>query len=709
MSKLYEVLSAVIEKINCSIKTEPQTLTDEQKAQARVNIGAEASGTAESFAGLAAAAAETAQKNAGYAAASETQAAGFAASASESQAAAADSAVAAASAATEAKSYRDEAKEMLENAEIEPTNAVLFTKQALTDVQKAQARSNIGAISDSDLAEELAKIGQQKPEFVETIDECTDPSKMYVLPDGYIYAYMTKQEEVVIPGETVTVPAKAVIIKGYRYSKSGGAFQAQSNAAAVVFPIEITKTTTSSNPVDFVLTNMKGHLSYTALYHGSTNASFPNETAARTSVNNSVTNFTVHGHPVGKWFVVFFVQYTGTETFANASFRYDTTTFTVGENMEVYSDPAKASLAAFGSTTTSEGTTEILEKSGFYNTGLTFVSADYGDRIVELENAVEALSTKKQHKNKSIFIDNTMKALTSSVSMTVPQLKKNKTLAFSGTYTGTLSEISIVQGEGSGFTECKCVVTATTITLSKNGASVYTAEHGLTFGSHFSLVLATKNLNRTKAYLSSGGETFASAEFVWNSPKSSVKLYTNVPFTQYRLSFGSNDFDKKIWMYGDSYFDHWLPLSIARGYTNCLTDGYSGGGSSAGLASFRLAMKHGTPEKVVWCLGMNDGDSSAANTSWLNAITAVKQLCDENGIELWVTTIPNVPSKSHTYKNAYIRANFNYIDICKYVGAEESTAWYSGLLSSDNVHPSTEGDFYIAGIMETYFPELLET
>lgn len=40
------------------------------------------------------------------------------------------------------------------------------------------------------LAEELAKRGQLKPEFANSIDECADTSKLYVLPDGYIYAYM---------------------------------------------------------------------------------------------------------------------------------------------------------------------------------------------------------------------------------------------------------------------------------------------------------------------------------------------------------------------------------------------------------------------------------------------------------------------------------------------------------------------------------------
>jgi len=40
------------------------------------------------------------------------------------------------------------------------------------------------------ISAELAKRGQLKPEFAESIAECTDSTKLYVLPDGYIYAYM---------------------------------------------------------------------------------------------------------------------------------------------------------------------------------------------------------------------------------------------------------------------------------------------------------------------------------------------------------------------------------------------------------------------------------------------------------------------------------------------------------------------------------------
>lgn len=40
------------------------------------------------------------------------------------------------------------------------------------------------------ITEELAKRGQLKPEFANSIEECTDTTKLYVLPDGNIYGYI---------------------------------------------------------------------------------------------------------------------------------------------------------------------------------------------------------------------------------------------------------------------------------------------------------------------------------------------------------------------------------------------------------------------------------------------------------------------------------------------------------------------------------------
>lgn len=44
MSKLYDLLNSLIGKVNKSIKTDAQTLTEDQKSQARANIGAAAVG-----------------------------------------------------------------------------------------------------------------------------------------------------------------------------------------------------------------------------------------------------------------------------------------------------------------------------------------------------------------------------------------------------------------------------------------------------------------------------------------------------------------------------------------------------------------------------------------------------------------------------------------------------------------------------------------
>lgn len=46
---------------------------------------------------------------------------------------------------------------------------------------------------DTHIATELAKRGQLNPEFANSVEECTDTSKLYVLPDGYIYAYIANE------------------------------------------------------------------------------------------------------------------------------------------------------------------------------------------------------------------------------------------------------------------------------------------------------------------------------------------------------------------------------------------------------------------------------------------------------------------------------------------------------------------------------------
>ena len=69
------------------------------------------------------------------------------------------------------------------------------------------------------IATELAKRGQLKPEFANSIEECTDTTKLYVLPDGFIYAYM--YSDVTVGGYTNKVdPSNADFKAGHRYNAS---------------------------------------------------------------------------------------------------------------------------------------------------------------------------------------------------------------------------------------------------------------------------------------------------------------------------------------------------------------------------------------------------------------------------------------------------------------------------------------------------------
>ena len=166
------------------------------------------------------------------------------------------------------------------------------------------------------------------------------------------------------------------------------------------------------------------------------------------------------------------------------------------------------------------------------------------------------------------------------------------------------------------------------------------------------------------------------------------------------LTMGGNGYKKDIWIFGDSYVDHWLPKLAAKDKDEFYADGYSGRKSVAAYTSFLNALQLGTPQTIVWAMGMNDGDNGSINTDYKGAFDAVKAICEKKGIAFVPCTIPNCPIMTHIYKNEYIRANSeNYIDMAKILGADsEGSTWYEGLLNSDNIHPSSIGDMVIANV-----------
>ncbi len=70
-----------------------------------------------------------------------------------------------------------------------------YTPQREIDYWTLEDKEEIQEDNMAFITEELAKRGQLKPEFANSIDDCVDETKLYVLPDGYIYSCIYSSEE----------------------------------------------------------------------------------------------------------------------------------------------------------------------------------------------------------------------------------------------------------------------------------------------------------------------------------------------------------------------------------------------------------------------------------------------------------------------------------------------------------------------------------
>ena len=169
----------------------------------------------------------------------------------------------------------------------------------------------------------------------------------------------------------------------------------------------------------------------------------------------------------------------------------------------------------------------------------------------------------------------------------------------------------------------------------------------------------------------------------------------------------SNEFERPVWMFGDSYFGVTKNRVIGQlknyGYMNFLVDGLAGQGSAGAFAELERALRYGTPKLLVWCLGMND--SEEIYRSILDKVIAV---CDARKIELVLAKIPTVPPRSKEKLNSYIESTgLRYIDYYKAVGASPDGSWYEGYLYEDRVHPTEAGAQALAMRCLIDLPELM--
>ena len=235
-----------------------------------------------------------------------------------------------------------------------------------------------------------------------------------------------------------------------------------------------------------------------------------------------------------------------------------------------------------------------------------------------------------------------------------------------------------------------------------------TVSHGLTITNNIQVIWEMTDVASCKITLISNGNLYEHefTDFVRQTIGNPYVLSSDSSLTGCKLTWTCVDLDKNIWMFGDSYFsysnDMWTYYLHQYGYDqNCLLDGYPGEKGSSGKDSFNNLLQFGTPKYAVWCLGMNDGtdSDSAPSADWASGRDSFLDYCLQNKVTPIFATIPTVKGNnppttliSNEKKNEWVKASgYRYIDFAKAVGANSNGEWYSGMLSSDGIHPTETG------------------
>lgn len=252
------------------------------------------------------------------------------------------------------------------------------------------------------------------------------------------------------------------------------------------------------------------------------------------------------------------------------------------------------------------------------------------------------------------------------------------------------------------------------------GASttVLSAQHGLTIKDYIFVVLTARNNNTASLKIYTNGGSYIKDVFSWDCRKGKLMGATSTSggsvINDCELSYFCDGYISDTQLYGDSYFssahtNRWTSYLNSSGYTNFLLNGFPGRNSATALTSLKQVLECSNPKRIVWCLGMNDGDDNGGiDVSWKACVEEVMQICTERAIELILATIPNVPTIDHSAKNAYVIASgYRYIDFASAVGALNDTTWFDGMLD-DGVHPTVQGAIALFTQALADVPELIQ-
>lgn len=209
---------------------------------------------------------------------------------------------------------------------------------------------------------------QQVPLFANSIEDCTDKTKFYVLPDGFIYACV--KETIATEGETVPNftnllnDSRTIIKTGKRFSTSNVAWKDVTGGTSYLVPI----------PTGSVTLRVRNytHAGYEAVY-GFTDENTYKATLSSTGMGTSTGEKAV--------------------TFTNSASNY-AVFCSKPESVEIITVNEEITY------TTTQGGTETVET--WKSTGHAFVPADYEDTIIAIQNELAELRAEQTTLKKAL-------------------------------------------------------------------------------------------------------------------------------------------------------------------------------------------------------------------------------------------------------------------------------------------------------------------
>ena len=290
-------------------------------------------------------------------------------------------------------------------------------------------------------------------------------------------------------------------------------------------------------------------------------------------------------------------------------------------------------------------------------------------------------------------------------------LKKNTAVSFYGKFS-TFSGLLVGKGHNA-YRGDWVEISASQIIFHHYEASdttKKTVSHGLTIDDYIMVSLRLDDSGTLTCAINTTGGTFVTnLETDNNVFCGNTFAIPSAGMTDVQLGVSNGDTKLPVWFIGDSYvglnadrvFGQLKSLGYWGGY---LGDGLAGLDSQGAYAEFNKLLQFGTPKLLIWYLGMNDTDAD-----YLSYLTLVKTYCEAHNITLILNRVPSVPSRAKEAIGGYVIATgCRYIDSYAAVGANSSGTWYTGYLSSDNIHPTQLGAKALAMRVLVDVPELME-